>query len=207
MILNRGLFYPNKFGEASSVQSAVDTFFRGITLDELAETQLQSGWLWFCRTRLGEILKLGLLIMTYTYAPAVTQVQSYAPTMQSYTPATVPAQKYTPVLSQVPNQTQTVALPKALTEAQIVFTIVNSEISKFKRQGQNADAKAIKLAYQQYYAGWSRQQLIQAAFALVEIYDQSTGQWRLIANEQELRSKQVQFSKRYHYFKNKRAAA
>ena len=136
--------------------------------------------------------------MTYTtYAPAVTQIQGYAPKMQSNRPA----------LRQVHNQTQTLALPKPLTEAQIVFTIVNSEISKFKRQGQNADAKAIKLAYQQYYAGWSRQQLIQAAFALVEIYDQSTGQWRLIANEQELRSKQVQFSKRYHYFKNKRAAA
>ena len=136
--------------------------------------------------------------MTYTtYAPAVTQVQGYAPTMQSYTP----------VLSRVPNKTQAVALPKALTEAQIVFTIVNSEISKFKRQGQNTDAKAIKLAYQQYYAGWAKQQILQAAFALVEIYDQHTKQWRLIANEQELRSKQVQFSKRYHYFKNRRAAA
>ena len=136
--------------------------------------------------------------MTYTtYAPAATQVQGYAPTMQSYTP----------VLSRVPNKTQAVALPKALTEAQIVFTIVNSEISKFKRQGQNTDAKAIKLAYQQYYAGWTREQILQAAFALVEIYDQHTKQWRLIANEQELRSKQVQFSKRYHYFKNRRAAA
>ena len=146
--------------------------------------------------------------MTYTaYAPATTQIQSYVPKMQSYTPAPVPAQKYTPVLSLVRNQTQTLALPKALTEAQIVFTIINSEIAKFKRQGQNPDAKAIKLAYQQYYAGWSKQQILQAAFALVEIYDQHTGQWRLIANEQELRSKQVQFSKRYHYFKNKRAAA
>ena len=136
--------------------------------------------------------------MTYTtYAPAATQVQGYAPTMQSYTP----------VLSRVPNKTQAVALPKALTEAQIVFTIVNSEISKFKRQGQNTDAKAIKLAYQQYYAGWTREQILQAAYALVEIYDQHTKQWRLIANEQELRSKQVQFSKRYHYFKNRRAAA
>ena len=136
--------------------------------------------------------------MTYTtYAPAVTQVQGYAPTMQSYTP----------VLSRVPNKTQAVALPKALTEAQIVFTIVNSEISKFKRQGQNTDAKAIKQAYQQYYAGWTRQQLLQAAYALVEIYDQHTKQWRLIGNEQELRSKQVQFSKRYNYFKNRRAAA
>ena len=146
--------------------------------------------------------------MTYTtYAPAVTLVQGYAPTMQSYTPTPVPAQKYTPVLRQVPNQTQAVALPKPLTEAQIVFTIVNSEISKFKRQGQNIEAKAIKLTYQQYYAGWSKQQLLQAAYALVEIYDQHTKQWRLIANEQELRSKQVQFSKRYHYFKNRRAAA
>ena len=136
--------------------------------------------------------------MTYTaYAPATTQIQSYVPKMQSYTP----------VLSLVSNQTQTLALPKALTEAQIVFTIINSEIAKFKRQGQNPDAKAIKLAYQQYYAGWSKQQILEAAFALVEIYDQHTGQWRLIANEQELRSKQVQFSKRYHYFKNKRAAA
>ena len=145
--------------------------------------------------------------MTYTYAPAATQVQGYAPTMQSYTPAPVPAKKYTPVLSRVSNQTQAIALPKALTEAQIVFTIVNSEISKFKRQGQNTDAKAIKLAYQQYYAGWTRQQILQAAFSLVEIYDQHTKQWRLIASEQELRSKQVQFSKRYHYFKNRRAAA
>jgi hypothetical protein len=146
--------------------------------------------------------------MTYTtYAPAVIQAQGYAPRTSGYTPAPVPAQKYTPVLGRVPNQTQTVALPKALTEAQIVFTIINSEIAKFKRQGQNVDAKAVKLAYQQYYAGWTRQQLIQAAFALVEIYDQSTAQWRSIANEQELRNKQVQFSKRYHYFKNRRTAA
>lgn len=146
--------------------------------------------------------------MTYTnYAPAVTQVQGYAPRMQSYTPAPAPAQKYTPVLSQVSGQSKTVTPPKALTEAQIVFTIVNSEIHKFKRQGQNIDAKAIKQAYQQYYAGWTRQEILQAAYALVEIYDQHTKQWRLIANEQELRSKQVQFSKRYHYFKNRRAAA
>ena len=145
--------------------------------------------------------------MTYTtYAPANTQVQGYAPRTSGYTPAPVPAQKYTPALGRVPNQTQTVAPPKPLTEAQIVFTIINSEIAKFKRQGQNVDAKAIKLAYQQYYAGWTRQQILQAAFALVEIYDQQTVQWRLIANEQELRSKQVQFSKRYHYFKNRRAA-
>ena len=127
--------------------------------------------------------------MTYTnYAPAVTQTQGYAPRMQSYTPAPATAQKYTPVLNQVSGQSRTVTLPKALTEAQIVFTIVNSEINKFKRQGQNSDAKAIKLAYQQYYAGWSKQQLLQAAYALVEIYDQHTKQWRLIANEQELRS-------------------
>ena len=144
--------------------------------------------------------------MTYTtYAPANTQAQAYAPRTSGYTPAPVPAQKYTPVLGRVSNQTQTVALPKPLTEAQIVFTIINSEIAKFKRQGQNVDAKAIKLAYQQYYAGWTRQQILQAAFALVEIYDQQTVQWRLIANEQELRSKQVQFSKRYHYFKSRRA--
>ena len=137
--------------------------------------------------------------MTYTtYAPAVTQTQGYAPRMQSYTPA--PA-------GQVSGQSRTATLPKALTEAQIVFTIVNSEINKFKRQGQNSDAKAIKLAYQQHYAGWSKQQLLQAAYALVEIYDQHTKQWRLIANEQELLSKQVQFSKRYYYFKNRRAAA
>lgn len=144
--------------------------------------------------------------MTYTtYAPAVIQAQGYAPRTSGYTPA-LPAQKYTPALGRVPSQTQTVALPKPLTEAQIVFTIINSEIAKFKRQGQNVDAKAVKLAYQQYYAGWTRQQILQAAFALVEIYDQQTVQWRLIANEQELRSKQVQFSKRYHYFKNRRAA-
>ena len=60
-----------------------------------------------------------------------------------------------------------------MTEAQIVFTIINSEIAKFKRQGQNVDAKAVKLAYQQYYAGWTKQQILQAAFALVEIYDQN----------------------------------
>jgi len=145
--------------------------------------------------------------MTYTtYAPANTQVQGYALRTSGYTPAPVPAQKYTPALGRVTNQAQTVALPKPLTEAQIVFTIINSEIAKFKRQGQNVDARAIKLAYQQYYAGWTRQQILQAAFALVEIYEQQTVQWRLIANEQELRSKQVQFSKRYHYFKNRRAA-
>ncbi|MDJ0589309.1 MAG: hypothetical protein QNJ72_04830 [Pleurocapsa sp. MO_226.B13] len=147
-------------------------------------------------------------MMTYTnYAPAVTQVQGYAPRMQSYTPASARAQKYMPVLSQVSGQSRTVTPPKALTEAQIVFTIINSEIGKFKRQGQNTDVKAIKLAYQQHYAGWTRQQILQAAYALVEIYDQHTKQWRLIANEQELRSKQVQFSKRYHYFKNIRTAA
>ena len=137
--------------------------------------------------------------MTYTtYAPAVTQTQDYAPRMQSYTPVSA---------GQVFGQSRTATLPKALTEAQIVFTIVNSEINKFKRQGQNYDTKAIKLTYQQYYAGWSKQQLLQAAYALVEIYDQHTKQWRLIADEQELRSKQVQFSKRYHYFKNRRTAA
>ncbi|MEO1672998.1 MAG: hypothetical protein AAFR77_19840, partial [Cyanobacteria bacterium J06631_2] len=111
--------------------------------------------------------------MTYTtYAPANTQVQGYALRTSGYTPAPVPAQKYTPALGRVTNQAQTVALPKPLTEAQIVFTIINSEIAKFKRQGQNVDARAVKLAYQQYYAGWTRQQILQAAFALVEIYDQ-----------------------------------
>lgn len=146
--------------------------------------------------------------MTYTtYAPAVTQVQGYASSTHGYTPVPVLAQKSTPMLNQVSKQTRIVEPPKALTEAQIVFTIINSEISKFKRQGQNVEAKAIKLAYQQYYAGWNKQQILQAAFALVEMYDQHNGRWRLIVNEQELRSKQVQFSKRYHYFKNRRAAA
>ncbi|NJL51031.1 MAG: DUF1738 domain-containing protein [Hydrococcus sp. SU_1_0] len=142
-----------------------------------------------------------------TYAPAATQIQGYASSTQGYTPVPVLAQKSTPMLNQVSKQTRIVEPPKALTEAQIVFTIINSEISKFKRQGQNVEAKAIKLAYQQYYAGWNKQQILQAAFALVEMYDQHTGQWRLIVNEQELRNKQVQFSKRYHYFKNRRAAA
>ena len=134
--------------------------------------------------------------MTYT---------AYAPAVQNYAPA-LPTQKYAPVLNRVSSRTRT-AQPKPLTEAQIVFTIVNSEIGKFKRLGQNNDPKATKLAYQQHYTGWTREQLLKAAFALVEVYDQRTKQWRLIANEQELRGKQVQFSKRYHYFKNRRAAA
>jgi anaerobic ribonucleoside-triphosphate reductase len=132
--------------------------------------------------------KIGLPIMTYTaYAPV--QTQGYAPTAQNYVP--VPVQ----------------SVPKPLTEAQIVFTIVNSEIAKFKRQGQDVDARATKAAYQQHYTGWNQQQLIQAALNLVQVYDQTTKQWRLILNEQELRGKQQEFSKRYNYFKNRSVAA
>ena len=58
--------------------------------------------------------------MTYTnYAPAVTQVQGYAPRMQSYTPAPASTQKYTPLLSQVSGQSKTVTPPKALTLKQL----------------------------------------------------------------------------------------
>ena len=105
----------------------------------------------------------------------------------------------------VPMQAQ-VKQPKPLTPAQIVFTIVNSELAKFRRAGQTVDAKATKEAYQQHYTGWTPEQLIQAAFNLVQVYDQNTKQWRLVQNEQELKAKQVQFSKRFHYWKNRAAA-
>ena len=124
--------------------------------------------------------------MTYSYAPALNQVQAYAP-VQS-------------VAAAQPKQV------KPLDEKQIVFTIVNSELAKFKREGKQVDAKATRIAYQQHYTGWSREQLMQAAFHLVQVYDQNTKSWRLVQNEQELRDKQVQFSKRFYYWKNRHAA-
>ena len=130
--------------------------------------------------------------MTYaTYAP----VQSVPMQAQAYAPAPV---------TTVPIQAQ-VKQPKPLTPAQIVFTIINSELAKFRRAGQTVDAKATREAYQQYYTGWTPEQLMQAAFNLVQVYDQTTKQWRLIQNEQELKTKQVQFSKRFHYWKNRTA--
>ena len=92
-----------------------------------------------------------------------------------------------------------------MTPAQIVFTIVNSELAKFRRAGQTVDAKATREAYQKHYTGWTPEQLMQAAFNLVQIYDQTIKQWRLVQNEQELKTKQVQFSKKFHYWKNRTA--
>lgn len=124
------------------------------------------------------------------YAPALAQSQAYAPTQnQAY----------------APTQTNNRVQAKPLSEAQIVFTIINSELDKFRREGNQVDAKATRIAYQQHYTGWTRQQLMQAAFNLVQIYDQNTKQWRLIQNEQELQGKQIQFSKRFSYWKNRSA--
>lgn len=125
--------------------------------------------------------------MTYTtYAPVQTQAYAPVQSVASY------------VLEQVKE-------PKPLTIEQLVFTIINSEIDKFKRAGQNVDAKSTRLTYQQYYTGWNREQIIQAAFNLVEIYDHQTRQWRLVQNEQELRSKQKQYSRKFHYWNKQNA--
>jgi hypothetical protein len=120
----------------------------------------------------------------------------------AYTPALVQTQAYVPVQPVIPTQYQQT---KPLTPEQIVFTIVNSELAKFKRAGQTVDAKTTRITYQQHYTGWTRDQLLQAAFTLVQIYDQNSQQWRLVQNEQELRAKQVQFSKKYHFWKNRNA--
>ncbi len=128
--------------------------------------------------------------MTYQFAPV--QTQAYAPVLNQ--------------ASYVPNAPAALAQPKPLNEKQIVFTIVNSELAKFKRAGQQVDAKAIKALYQQHYTGWSCSQLMLAALNLVQIYDQNTKQWRLVANEAELKSKQVQFSKRFSYWKSRSVA-
>jgi hypothetical protein len=126
--------------------------------------------------------------MTYTTAYAPVQTQAYAP-VQS-------------VASYVPEQVKQL---KPWTIEQLVFTIINSEIDKFKRAGQIVDAKATRDTYQQYYTGWNREQIMQAAFNLVEIYDHQTRQWRLVQNEQELRTKQKQCSRKFHYW-NKQIA-
>ncbi|MEL6439104.1 MAG: hypothetical protein AAFQ80_07620 [Cyanobacteria bacterium J06621_8] len=96
---------------------------------------------------------------------------------------------------------------KPLTPAQIVFAITNSEIEKYRRFGNNVDAKQTIASYQQHYTGWTTDQLLQAAFQVVEIYDQSIQQWRLVRSYEELRLKQQQFSKRNSYFRSRRAAA
>lgn len=136
-------------------------------------------------------------IGTQAYAPSQTQAHVPVQNVPSYAPTQV--QAYTPVQS-VP-----VRQPKPLSVAQIVFTIVNSEIAKYKRAGQNVDVQALRQSYQAHYTGWNYQQLMQAAFSLVEIYDHNTRQWRLIRDEQELRTKQAEFSKRYHYWNNQSA--
>ena len=154
-----------------------------------------------------------------TYAPApVQQTQGYAPApvqqTQGYAPQPVPqTQGYAPapvqqVQGYAPQPVPQVQaqVPKPLTETQIVFTIINSEVAKFKRLGHSIDPKATRETYQKHYTGWTQQQLMQAALSLVEIYDQYAKVWRLAQNEQEVRSKQQQFSKRYNYFKNRRAA-
>ena len=131
--------------------------------------------------------------MTYTtaYAPVQTQAQAYAPVI-NYAPV-----QAAPVAKPVVKQ------PKPLTIEQIVFTIVNSEIARMKREKLAFDAKSVRLVYQQHYANWTREQLMQAAFHLVLIHDKTINQWRLVANEAELRQKQIQFSKNFFYAKKR----
>ena len=140
-----------------------------------------------------------------SYAP--TQVQAYTPVQNVPNYAPIGTQAYAPSQTQAytPVQNVPVRQPKPLSVAQIVFTIVNSEIAKYKRAGQNVDAQALRQSYQAHYTGWTYQQLMQAAFNLVETYDHNTRQWRLIRDEQELRTKQAEFSRRYHYWNNQSA--
>ena len=42
---------------------------------------------------------------------------------------------------------------------------------------------------------------------VVQIYDKTTKTWRLVTNEAEIGQKQAEFSKRYHFFKNRAANA
>lgn len=96
---------------------------------------------------------------------------------------------------------------KELTCEQLVFTIINSEIARFKREKLNVDAKTVRESYQAFYAGWTQLQLMQAAMNVVQIYDKTTKTWRLVTNEAEIGQKQAEFSKRYHFFKNRAANA
>ena len=94
---------------------------------------------------------------------------------------------YTPVLK---TQAQTfvptkfvqlqVKQVKELTCEQLVFTIINSEIARFKREKVNVDAKTVRESYQAFYAGWTQPQLMQAAMNVVQIYDKTTKIWRLV---------------------------
>jgi len=46
---------------------------------------------------------------------------------------------------------------------------------------------------------------MQAAMNVVQIYDKTTKIWRLVIDKAEIRQKQAEFSKRYHFFKNRAA--
>jgi hypothetical protein len=119
---------------------------------------------------------------------------------------------YTPVLKSqaqtfVPAQFVQLKQVKELTCEQLVFTIINSEIARFKRDKVNVDAKTVRESYQAFYAGWTQPQLMQAAMNVVQIYDQTTKIWRLVTSKAEIKQKQAEFSKRYHFFKNRAVLA
>jgi hypothetical protein len=121
----------------------------------------------------------------------------YTPVLKTQAQTFVPAQFVQLQVKQV----------KELTDEQLVFTIINSEIARFKREKVNVDAKIVRGSYQAFYAGWTQPQLMQAAMNVVQIYDQTTKNWRLVTSEAEIRQKQAEFSKRYHFFKNRAANA
>jgi hypothetical protein len=121
----------------------------------------------------------------------------YTPVLKSQAKTFVPAQFVQLQVKQV----------NSLTCEQLVFTIINSEIARFKREKVNVDAKTVRESYQAFYAGWTQPQLMQAAMNVVQIYDQTTKIWRLVTSEAEIKQKQAEFSKRYHFFKNRAALA
>jgi hypothetical protein len=123
----------------------------------------------------------------------------YTPVLKTQAQTFVPAQFVQPQFVQLK--------VKELTDEQLVFTIINSEIGRFKREKVNVDAKTVRESYQAFYAGWTQPQLMQAAMNVVQIYDQTTKIWRLVTSEAEIRQKQIEFSKRYHFFKNRAANA
>ncbi|NJK58187.1 MAG: hypothetical protein HC939_20495 [Pleurocapsa sp. SU_5_0] len=119
----------------------------------------------------------------------------YTPVLKTQAQTFAPAQVVQLQIKQV----------KELTCEQLVFTIINSEIARFKREKVNVDAKTIRESYQAFYAGWTQPQLMQAAMNVVLIFDKTTKIWRLVANEAEIRQKQTEFSRRYHFFKKNTA--
>ncbi|MEY2831102.1 MAG: hypothetical protein RLZZ574_360 [Cyanobacteriota bacterium] len=119
----------------------------------------------------------------------------YTPVLKTQAQTFVPAQFVQLQVKQV----------KKLTCEQLVFTIINSEIARFKREKVNVNAKTVRESYQAFYAGWTQPQLMQAAMNVVQIYDKTTKIWRLVTSEAEIKQKQAEFSKRYHFFKNSTA--